>query len=519
MAAGPVDLLVIGGGITGCGVARDAALHGLSVALVERDDFGCGTSSRSSKLVHGGLRYMLYGDFAMVRESAREREVLGRIAPHLVHPLPFLLPVRQDESLLKYQIGLWLFDRFAGIEPEARCRVLTAAQVAERLPGLRGPLKGGLLYREYLTDDARFTLENALSAAEHGALVANHAPVLELTRAGSRVTGAVVRDDLTGETQQVRARLTVNATGPWAAQTMELGGIKAPKALLPSKGIHLIFRAERLPIEGAVVLNAPSGKSGFAIRRWGLVYVGTTDVAYHGSMDHVTANSEAVADLLGLVRECFPDYAITGDDVVGTWAGLRPLIAEPGKSPRDTSRHDEVWTGPEGLLTIAGGKLTTYRSMARRVMRLVEQALGLPPGDPRLTAEAPLPGARTAHPPELMARLPTPVAERLTWLYGAQLDDLIALGGADPAWLEPLAPGVPALRGEVRLAVEREMAATLPDFLDRRAALLLFSPDHGVAAADEASRIMAALLGWSEGERLRQRQEYEQLAAAHGRQP
>jgi glycerol-3-phosphate dehydrogenase len=235
-------------------------------------------------------------------------------------------------------------------------------------------------------------------------------------------------------------------------------------------------------------------------------------------MDHVIADSEAVADLLGLVRECFPGYAITSDDVVGTWAGLRPLIAEPGKSPRDTSRHDEVWTGPEGLLTIAGGKLTTYRSMARRVMRHVEQALGLPPGDPRLTAEAPLPGARPSHPPELMARLHAPVAERLNWLYGAQLDDLIALGGADPAWLEPLAPGVPALRGEVRLAVEREMAATLPDFLDRRAALLLFSPDHGVAAADEASRIMAALLGWSEGERLRQRQEYEQLAAAHGRQ-
>lgn len=524
MAAGQVDLLIIGGGITGCGIARDASLRGLSVALVEQDDFGSGTSGRSSKLIHGGLRYLAHGDFAMVRESARERYVLRNIAPHLVHPLPFALPVWPGQSMNKYRVGLWLLDMLAGAE-EAECySPLTPAQLMERAPGLRGPVVGGFLYHEYLTDDARITLENALSAAAHGALVANHARVAGLLQdAGGRIRGVAVEDLISGRTYEVRARVVVNATGPWAGEMLRTTRQAAQKMLVPSKGIHLMFRADRLPLTDAVVLTPPGSRGGFAIRRWDFVYIGTTDDVHYGGLDKVTADASAVADLLKVVQDAFPDLCLTEADILGTWAGLRPLIAQ-GKTARDTSRHDEVWQSPDGLITVAGGKLTTYRPMARRVMEHVARVLDRElPGAER-TAEVPLPGRPC--PPEQIGQFWTSTASalaargvdaatarRLTWLYGAGVEELLAM---EAEWLEPLAPGVPALRAEVRRAVEQEMALTLADVLDRRTALLLFSTDHGLSAAEPASHMMASLLDWDETERCRQVGAYQALAAAHG---
>jgi glycerol-3-phosphate dehydrogenase len=519
MAAGPVDLLIIGGGITGCGLAREAALRGLSVALVERDDFGCGTSGRSSKLVHGGLRYLAYGDFRMVREAVRERRVLRQIAPHLVHPLPFVMPIWKGQSLAKYRLGLWLFDRLADADQFERRRLLSPGEVAAELPGLRPGLKGGLTYGEYFTDDARLTLENALSAAELGALVANHAPAVALTQERGRVTGATVRDELTGEAYTIQAKVTVNATGPWAARTLELSGQPAPKTIQPSKGIHLIFSADRLPIGGAATLMAPSGRAGFAIRRWDCVYLGTTDEAYHGPLDQVGADSRAVDDLLALAQECFPALELTRADVLGTWAGLRPLIAEPGKSPRDTSRHDEVWVGPQGLLTVAGGKLTTYRPMANRVMAHVEQALGRDRIPGRAGAPAALlPGAASPAPPRAdlaAAGIAPEAAERIAWLYGTFSHRLLAYGRENPAWLAPVVPGHPLLRAQVRLAVEQEMALSLTDLLDRRTSQLLFTPDHGTAVAAAAAALMGQLLGWSDEETARQLYNYRSIAQIH----
>lgn len=519
MAADPVDLLIIGGGITGCGLARDAALRGMRVALVERDDFACGTSSRSSKLVHGGLRYLATGDFGMTRESARERRVLRTIAPHLVHPLPFLLPVWRGQSLLKYQVGLWVFDRMAQPAEAERCRRLTPAELAERLPVAAADMRGGLVYGEYSTDDARFTLENALSSAQHGALVANHAPMSALLHDGTgRVTGAAIEDTLSGEGFKVRARLVVNATGPWAAHTLEQGGVTTPKQILPSKGIHILLHASRLPVTGAVALNSPGGRSGFAVRRGDYVYVGTTDEVYRGPLDAVTADRDAVAQVLALVQDCFPRQELTEADIIGTWAGLRPLIAQPGRAPRDTSRHDEVWRNGDGLLTVAGGKLTTYRVMAKRVMEHVAAELGALPGSAASTAQVPLPGAISEGEKAMLLRqlrergASMATLERLTLLYGCQLASLLELGDEDPTWLTQLAPGVPALRGEVRLAVEAEMALTLCDVLDRRLALLLFGPDHGLTAVDATAGIMAALLGWSAAERKRQISVYSHCA-------
>lgn len=520
MTAAPVDLLIIGGGITGCGLARAATLRGLSVALVERDDFGCGTSGRSSKLVHGGLRYLAYADFRMVREAVHERRILRQIAPHLVHPLPFVMPIWKGQSLAKYRLGLWLFDRMANADDLERHHLLNQGEIEAQLPGLRTGLKGGLAYGEYSTDDARLTLENALSAVEHGALVANHAPVVALNQERGRITGATVCDALTGQTYPVRARVTVNATGPWAARTLDLSGHQAPRTLLPSKGIHLVFSADRLPVAGAVTLMAPSGKAGFAIRRWDCVYLGTTDVAYDGPLDQPAADDRAIDDLLALAQECFPALELTRADIIGTWAGLRPLIAEPGKSPRDTSRHDEVWAGPEGLLTVAGGKLTTYRLMAHRVLGHVAEALGRAPTPATSPAAEPLfPGAAAPSPTpaELAAAGIAPgAAQRIAWLYGAFAARLLAMGREDPAWLEPLVPGCPLIRAQVRLAVEEEMALSLTDLLDRRTSLLLFTPDHGLSVAAAAANLMGQLLGWSAEEQARQLESYRSIARLHG---
>jgi len=506
MATEHVDVLVIGGGITGVGIARDAALRGWSVALVEREDFAFGTSSRSSKIVHGGVRYLEYGHFLLVRESARERRVLQKIAPHLVHRLDFLYPVFAPDSLIKIRAGLSVFDWLADTEDPDRHLQLDPEAVRDRLPGLREPLRGAIQYVEYITDDARLTLENALSAATHGARVANYAVAEELFVGGDgNVRGARVRDTTDGEVYEVAANAVVNAGGPWAQKILDDSDLPVEKPLRPSKGIHILFDAERLPIEGASFLKSSTGRRGLAMRRLDYVYVGTSDAEYDGPLDTPRATRAEVLDLLAMVQDCFPEAGLTVDDVLATWAGIRPLIAEEGKSTRDTSREDEVWLGPPGLITIAGGKLTTYRRMAGRVVDELRHLLGEPPVEEDRTADVPLPGVPDGDVAEFVASrleklaeagVPEPATRRLGWLYGAQLDDLLALSEEDPSWLAPLAAGVPCLRGEVRLGVEREMAHTLIDFMDRRAALLLFAPDSALAGARGAAEIMAELLGW-----------------------
>ena len=525
MATQPIDVLVVGGGITGVGIARDAALRGWSVALVDKDDFAFGTSSRSSKIVHGGVRYLEYGHFLLVRESARERRVLQSIAPHLVHRLDFLYPVFAPDSLMKVRAGLSVFDWLADTDDDDWHRMLEPDEVREHLPGLREPLRGAVKYVEYITDDARLTLENALSAAEHGARVANHACAESLFQDSSgRVCGARVRDTLDGTLYEVQARAVVNAGGPWAQKILEDSGLRPEKPLRPSKGIHILLAADRLPIKGAAFLKSSTGRRGLAMRRLDYVYVGTSDAEYTGPLDTPRATRAEVLDLLAMVQDCFPEAGITVDDVLATWAGIRPLVAEEGKSTRDTSREDEVWHGPAGLITIAGGKLTTYRRMAGRVVEKLRKELGDPPREEDRTADVLLPGAPVgdvaAYTEERLQRLARagvddPTLRRLGWLYGKQLDDLLALGDEDPSWLKPLADGVPSLRGEVRLAVEREMAATLIDFMDRRAALLLFAPDSGLAGAAAAAAIMGDLLAWDHDRREEEVARYRRHAAEH----
>jgi len=525
MATRPLDVLVIGGGITGVGIARDVALRGWSVALVEKEDFAFGTSSRSSKIVHGGVRYLEYGHFLLVRESAQERTVVRSIAPHLVHRLDFLYPVFAPDSLLKIRAGLAVFDWLADAHGADRHETLAPDEVRRRLPGLRDPLRGAVLYPEYITDDARLTLENALSAAEHGALVANHALAEALFQNGSgRISGARVRDALDGTVYEVQARAVVNAGGPWAQTILEESGLPVEKPLRPSKGIHILLSAERLPLRCATFLKASNGRRGLAMPRLDYVYIGTSDNDYAGPLDAPRSTRDEVLDLLALAQDCFPEAGLGVGDVLATWAGIRPLIAEQDKTTRDTSREDEVWSGPPGLVTIAGGKLTTYRRMAGRVVEELRTELGPPPDDTDRTGDVPLPGAPPGDVGAFMeerarrfrdAGVADRTVERLCWLYGRQLDDLLKLASEDPAWLEPLGAGVPAVRGEVRVAVEKEMAITLVDFMDRRGALLLFSPDFGLAGVEEAATIMGDLLGWGDSRRADEITRYRTLAAEH----
>jgi glycerol-3-phosphate dehydrogenase len=525
MGSEPFDLLVVGGGITGAGVARDAALRGMRVALVEKSDYGAGTSSRSSKIIHGGVRYLEYLQIGLVRESALERSVLRRIAPHLVHPLPFLYPVFGGESLPKIRGGLLLFDLLAGRHRGEWSRRLDPEGTRRLLPGLRDPLKGSVRYPEFICDDARFTLANIVSAAEHGARVANHARVVGFLRDGERVGGASVKDEIGGRELEVRARVTVNATGPWMQGLMEGSGLPVEHPIVPSKGIHILLSRERLPLGAATFLRSPSGRSGLAMPRGPWVYVGTSDTEYRDDLNQTRAEPDEVDELLGLVQDCFPDAGIESGDVVTTWAGLRPLIYEEGKSTRDMSREDKVWMDPPGLVVVAGGKLTTYRRMARRILEAVARAMEEPLPGRETTDQVPLPGV----PPEDLtdwrartgaalgaAGVPAATVERLHFLYGTELETLLAWGLDDPAWLASLARGVPALRGEVRLAVERESALTLADILDRRLGLLLFQEGGAVEAAEEAARIAGELLDWDQARKELEVRDYMEFARTHG---
>jgi glycerol-3-phosphate dehydrogenase len=526
MARESFDLVVVGGGITGAGVARDASLRGIRVALLEQGDFANGTSSRSSKIIHGGVRYLEYLQLGMVRESALERSVLRRIAPHLVHALPFLYPVFAGESLLKVRMGLRLFDFMAGARGDERSVRLDAGGTRERLPGLRDPLKGAVLYPEFITDDARFTFANIASAAAHGARVLSYARVDTFLFRGGRVVGVAVRDLETNERFEVLGAVTVNAAGPWVPDLHAAASLSAlPEEIVRSKGAHILLDRDRLPIRAATFLRSPGGRRGLVMPRGPWVYVGTSDEEYSGDVARPRAEPAEVMDLLAMAAECFPTAGLTARDVHASWAGVRPLVHQPGKSTRETSRHDHVWLSAPGLVTVAGGKLTTYRRMARRILEAVSRAWGRSlPGTERTHLD-PLPGApsealgsfrsRTRRALEA-AGVPAAAVERIEFLYGTQSERLLAFGTEDPGWLEPLAQGVPALRGEVRLAIEQEMARTLVDILDRRLALLLFSPKGGWDAAPETAAIAGEILGWNGARREQELYTYKEMVREHG---
>ncbi|MGD9763581.1 MAG: FAD-dependent oxidoreductase [Candidatus Binatia bacterium] len=524
LASRRFDVLVIGGGITGAGVARDAALRGLSVALVERRDFASGTSSRSSKLIHGGLRYLQQGDVALVREAATERYVLRRLAPHLARPAPMLLPIYSRGAHAKMRVGLWTYDRLASVADGERHRMLGRDEALALEPRLRPEnLHSAGLYYEYLTDDARLVIEVVKAAAAAGAVAANYAEVEEFMIDAGRIDGARVRDACTDERFAVRAQVVINATGPWVDVLRLRAEAGGPRLRLTS-GIHLGLCSERIGLSHIVVMPARDGRGVFAIPRGAITYLGTTDAFYAHPDDNPDIALDDALYLLAAANRAFAlAEPLTPDDVVSAWAGLRPLLHQEGKQPAELSRQDEVMVADNGLISVAGGKLTTFRRMAGRVVDLA--AARLPAGasapDRGASATAPLGGGGTGDALDLYAAglhrdwpaVPRDVIDRLVALVGSRAADLVARMAIEPALAERLHPGLAVTRAEVDMAVGEEMALTLTDVLERRARLLPWTPDMGRGAAPAVAGVMARLLGWDAERRRGEVAAYEALTA------
>jgi len=512
MAAEPVDLLVIGGGITGAGIARDAALRGFRVALVEKGDFGSGTSSHSSRLIHGGIRYLEHRDFRLVFEASRERRVLLRIAPHLVRPLPFLFPVYRGGRVpgWKLRAGMWLYDALAAFRNVKTHRWLSPKQVRRAEPALKDRgLTGAALYWDAQTDDARLVLATMRSAARAGALVANYAEVTSLLKPDGRVRGAVVRDVLSGETRTVRALIVVNAGGPWVDALRRMDDPAAPPLLRPTKGAHVAVPRRRIGNERAITLfSAIDGRVMFVLP-WGeLSYIGTTDTDADASPDAVRVTADDVTYLLRSANAAFPDAHLAANDVVSVWAGLRPLLGQdPAAAPSQVSREHRVVESAQGLITIAGGKLTTYRVMARdvadRVAARLHELDGRPTAPRPPTDRLPLPGGEAAELDVLVegarARgVPEATARHLVASYGSETPAILNLVDRDRALGDPIVPGRPEIWAQVAHAVEREMALRIQDVLVRRLHLFYEYAEQATALVTPVAQRMKKLLGWDE---------------------
>ena len=371
---------MIGGGITGAGILRDAALRGLRAALLEKGAFASGTSSRSSKLIHGGIRYLEHLQLGLVREACRERATLLRTAPTLVRPLPFLLPVYRGASRgrWKIQLGLWLYERLAGRDNLPPHRALQPPEVERLAPGLRrDSLRATFLYYDAQADDAALTRAVIDSAVRHGAVAAEEMEVLGFEKENGRIVAVRTRDRRTGEILQLRARVFLNASGPWTDATCRLDDPQASPKLRLTKGAHAVLEKSRLPVEAGVLLFAPQDGRVFFILPWKeKTLIGTTDTDFTGSPDEVLATPEDVDYLLRAASHYFPDLELKPSDVVGSFAGLRPLLHQEGGGASAVSREHQIFESASGLTTIAGGKLTTYRRMAEEAVDVVVRRLG-----------------------------------------------------------------------------------------------------------------------------------------------
>ncbi len=504
------DLVVVGGGITGVGIARDAALRGLKVALVEKLDFGAGTSSKSSKLIHGGLRYLEQAELGLVFESVNERKRLMKLARHLVRPLPFLVTNYKGDRrwLATLAVGLWIYDALCFFGNYKNHVTYGVKKTLQLEPLLRSSgLNGGILYYDCMTDDARLTLECALDAVSLGAVVLNHAKAGKLLRDETgKINGVVVHEAETGATVEVKAKVVINATGPWSDEVRALAG--EARILKPTKGVHLVVDSKRLPVTHALMMSSPRDKRVVFCIPWGLgrTVVGTTDTFFDGSPDKVEPTKEDIDYLLEVANSYFPAAELKPLDVLSTWSGLRPLLAPEDESEGASavSREHMIYDAP-GFVTIAGGKLTTFRLMAAEVVDRALKQLGV--NTKSTTATRPLPGAQglTESDDALHALtksltlpgLPEGAQAYLAGEYGARAPQLIERAKADATALERLDPELPSIFAQVDEAVDVEMARTLDDVISRRIPLVLRARDQGLGIAEKVAKRLATKLGWS----------------------
>ena len=522
------DLAVIGAGINGAAVARDAAMRGLRVALIDRGDFAAATSSRSSKLIHGGFRYLPQGQFKLVYAALRERERLRHLtAPHLVHLIQFLFPVYRGRGFNRFTMamGLTLYDLMAQMPFKEWHSTLSAAEVRETEPALsRDGLTGGAMYFDAWADDARLTFENVLDADIHGAAVANYVAVENFSTAGARIASAGVRDLLRGAGFELRARTFLNAAGPWVDDIRRMDDPSAKPCVRLTKGVHLVFARTVLPVRESIVLGDERGRIVFVMPHDRYVLVGTTDTDFAGDPASVSTEPDDVEYLLAVLADSLPGIKLKSTDVAASFAGLRALVrAEKGSAaPSAVPREEVILESPSGLITVAGGKFTTHREIAQKLVDLVIKRLARPAGVCP-TLATPFPGARplgaadAAGAAAAMKSIPADAAQILTARYGTRAPIVARIAATRPELAEPLARGCPALAAEVVHAVRSEMVHSVGDFLIRRTSLSWRCPAEADAAAPVVARIMAAELGWDrareDAEVARFRHEQDRLRA------
>jgi len=527
LATGQLDVLVVGGGITGAGAALDAASRGLRVGLVESRDLAAGTSSRSSKLIHGGLRYLEQGDFKLVREALRERDLLvTKLAPHLVKPVPFLYPLYKKVVERPYVgAGLVIYDAMEGTKrPVPHHRHLTTRGALRRAPALRPErLAGAMVYYDAQVDDARHTVCVARTAAMHGAIVVTRASATSLLRSadGTQVTGAVVRDEETGRSFDVLATRVVVCAGVWTDLVHSLGGVQAGYQVRMSKGVHLVMPRSAIDAETGMIVRTE--KSVLFFIPWGERWiVGTTDTDWSGDRAEPTASGADVDYILAAANRVLAT-PLTRADVIGVYAGLRPLVAAAADRPTTKLSREHVVDVPlPGLVSIAGGKFTTYRLMARDVVDAAVADFPRPVPE-SVTGQLPLLGADGLPAVRAAAQrlaedygVPLSSVEHLLARYGSAVSEVLDLVRSEKTLGRPLLDGYPYLRAEVAYAVTHEGALHIEDVLARRIRLLIESPDAGVAAAAEVGVIMGGLLGWGRRRRALEVRQYLEFAAANG---
>lgn len=512
------DLAVVGGGVTGAGIALDAASRGMKVALVEKDDFASGTSSKSTKLVHGGLRYLKQFEISLVREVGRERAVVHHLAPHLVVAEKMLLPLVQGGTFgrITTSLGLMVYDFLAEVQDEDKRQMLSKEETLDKEPLLReDTLTGGGLYAEYRTDDARLTIELIKMAARYNALGANYVRVEDFHYEKENIRGIRCRDLLADQSFIINATYVVSAAGPWVDELREKDNSLNDKRLFHSKGVHIVVPHERFPVQQSVYFDVPDGRMMFAIPRHRTTYIGTTDTPYEGDLNRVLGTKEDVDYILNATNQVFPDVNLTTDDVESSWAGLRPLIYEEGKSTSQMSRRDELFESESGLISIAGGKLTGYRKMAEKVVDLVNKKFKTAHdkdfGDCQ-THDIPFSGGPFAGEAEVAAYRDE-ISEQLSELgfkdydyfaaylvanYGKQTDSILT---DVPEFDNPLK--IALARAELRFCLENELVFTALDFFNRRTGRLYFNIQSIEPALDAILTDLQSYFDWRD-ERVEQ---------------
>ncbi|MDP6851004.1 MAG: glycerol-3-phosphate dehydrogenase/oxidase [Planctomycetota bacterium] len=479
------DLLVVGGGITGCGIALDAASRGLKVALVEKNDFSSGTSSRSSKLIHGGLRYLKQGQIQTTLESSREKALLRKLAPHLVRDLPFMFPISGGwKQRLVVGFGLWIYDCLAGFPRGLRHKVLSPKMVQDLLPGLSKKYQGALLYYDAKADDARLTIHVAKRAVMEGAVLLNHVELEQFALKESKVVGGTVCDSISGKKYSIRSKLTINATGVWCDETRKRTLGSPEKLVQASQGSHLVIPHERLPVRYAITLGEPGSSRLIFLIPWeGRTLIGTTDEFYDGSLENPQATESELDSLLSQANAALPKINLTRKDIVGTFAGLRPLARSEHKDSSKASREERIYEGKTGLISILGGKLTTYRQMAENVVDLAVKKLGLPSTKSQ-TKSLSLFGASVSNNP-------------IESSFGSEAKRVRAIMEENPKWAEPLVLGQAPTYAEAIYALRFERAVTLSDILLRRTRLGVLDWEKTQDSALEIATNLAMEAGWN----------------------